>query len=144
MEAKERIGYMIKMIDNTYKLEINLKLKDYRLTQTQSNLLLYLARNDDHKITQREIERFMDCTNPTITGILNRLEKNDFIVRKNSDEDARSKCVELSEKAKQMHREIEEVITLNEARLLSCLEEDERDSLRSLLRKLLLGITQNQ
>lgn len=137
MEEKQRIGYMIKMIDNTYKHEINQKLKDYGLTQTQSSLLLYLARNKDHEISQREIERFMDCTNPTITGILNRLEKNGFIIRKSSSKDARFKCVELSDKANQMHKEIREVLDMNEAHLLACLNENEREQLHDLLSKLL-------
>ena len=134
---KDKIGRLIKHIDMAFDSEITQTLKKYGITSSQIEVLIYLHRNQDHKINQREIEHSLHRSNPTITGILNRLEKNGFIVRESCNQDARYKYIVSTEKARQFHQEMKQSIDKKEALLLSCLSEDEREELIYLLKKLL-------
>lgn len=137
MMQEEKIGRLIKRIDLTFAYEMMKTVKKYDLTSSQVEVLMYLGRNQDHEICQREIERFLHSSNPTVTGILKRLEKNGFIEREISTKDARYKHIIQSDKAKKIHREIKAALQNNEERLLSCLSDEERKELIYLLKKLI-------
>ena len=137
---QEKIGRLIKHIDMVFGSEITQTLKKYGVTSSQMEVLIYLNRNQDHEINQREIEYSLHRSNPTVTGILNRLEKNEFILRQPSNKDARYKCIVSTNKAKQLHADMKQALEKKEAMLLACLSDLERQELIRLLKKLLENI----
>ena len=90
---------------------LNKDLEDIDLTGMQAHVLIYLYKNRKNIINQRDIEREFELTNPTVNGILKRLENKGFIKRVVRLNDARnnermitdksiSLIVEMKKKAK--------------------------------------------
>lgn len=143
MENKYKLGLLVKKINLRYEQIVNCNMKKYGLTKVQSDVLMYLDRNHQHDITQRELEQYLGSSNPTVTGILNRLEQNGFIERIPSKQDARYKNIVLTKQAMEMHSELKQTIKENETNFLSCISEEEREQLRDLLIKVLNHMEEN-
>ena len=60
---------------------LNKELEIIDLTSMQAHVLIYLYKNKNNIINQRDIEREFELTNPTVNGILNRLENKGFIAK---------------------------------------------------------------
>lgn len=98
------------------KVQINIEknmnklLSTYDLTSSQAPILgyIYKAEEDKKEIQQKDIEEFFYLKNPTVTGILDRLEKKGFIKRKISKTDKRIKIVTLTDKSKKIQNEVAE------------------------------------
>ena len=54
---------------------MNEGLKKYDLTKSQRDVLGYLHFTDKDPVIQKDIEEHFHISNPTVTGILNRLEQ---------------------------------------------------------------------
>lgn len=89
------------------------------LTSSQLDVLLCVAQGCGRAVNQKDIEEELKLSNPTVTGILKRLERKGFIVRTVSSHDRRYKEVRLTEKC---------------ARLGETLHPDAREMLRRMFR----------
>jgi DNA-binding MarR family transcriptional regulator len=136
MESKDKLGVLLKKIHLSYDQRINEVVKNYDLTRTQCEVIVFLSKNDDHKVTQKEIECFFSISNPTVTGLLNRLESKEFVVRKTSTKDARFKFIELTDKARALENEIRLQLEENEDSILSSLNKEEEVLLMNLLKRI--------
>ena len=58
----------------------------------------YLHFTDKNPVIQKDIEEHFHISNPTVTGILNRLEQKGFIERKQSLKDKRVRTIVLTKK----------------------------------------------
>lgn len=132
-----KLGVLIKMIHFTYESKINDVLKMYDLTRSQCDILMYLSRSDEN-VTQRMIEKTFHISNPTVTGLLNRLENKGFIERKSLGRDARYKYIVLTDKAIKVEKKLKEELDKNEEELFSFLNNEEREMLRILLKKIII------
>ena len=89
--------------------EINLKInenmrsvfKNMGLTMPQLLVLRILTQKDGMKIS--ELSNKMNLANSTVSGIIDRLEKLEFVNRIRSEEDKRVVYVELSKKSKNLY-----------------------------------------
>ena len=72
----ERIGLLTKSINNAIEKERNRYLAEYDLTAAQSDVLRFVATANARgiEINQVDIEKEFNLSNPTVTGILKRLE----------------------------------------------------------------------
>ena len=95
----EQIGTKFKKIHNIMGNEFNKNMAKIGLTRSQMEVLMYLIKCKDENVSQRDIEKFFHLTNPTITGILGRLENKGFIARITSTTDARIKNIKVTDKA---------------------------------------------
>ena len=82
----------------TIEKRANQMLSPYGLTDTQFNLLMCLYRTPGFALRQVDLEELMSMRNPTITGIVQNLERNGFAERIPNAEDRRSKLVRLTQK----------------------------------------------
>lgn len=102
MEEKS-IGFEIKSLNNLIARKI---MKDAKLgsglniTHVQIKILHYLFNHQDHPVYQRDIEKELSIRRSTVSGIIKTMEKNKFIERVNSKEDARLKQIVMSENIK--------------------------------------------
>ncbi len=99
----EKVGDLVKQVDQAIIKARNRVMADYDLTASQADLLHYIHQNSDHEINQVELERKFHLTNPTITGILKRLEAKGFIVKRPSQKDCRHKSICETEHAAALH-----------------------------------------
>ncbi len=118
------------------KLSVDV-LKPYDLTLTQYKVLKFLLINPQGTIRQVDIEEHFYIRNPTVTRVLQNLEKKGLIERQINPQDNRSKVICLTEKAMKMEKllyklgsELEEKLTVN-------LTSGDKQELLCLLKKLL-------
>jgi len=136
---QKKIGFLMKQIFFMNQARLNEMFAEFGLTGTQTHILIYLFRSHENgcDVMQRDIEKAMDISNPTVTGILNRLENKGLIVRKTSEKDARIKHIVVTEKALELDKILRKKFAENDAALISCLSKAEADSLEDMLLRIL-------
>ena len=112
------------------------ELEPYNLTPTQFKVIKYLLNNQEAEVRQRDIEKAYSMTNPTVTGILQNLEKNNWIERIENPNDARSKVIKLTKKALKQENELYNLGENLEKRFIKGLDKGEQKQLNQLLNKL--------
>lgn len=102
----EKLGLLTKSINNSIERVRNRFLAEYDLTATQSDVLRFVCAADDAdvEINQVDIETEFNLSNPTVTGILKRLEVKGFIEKRPSGKDRRYKWICATPRAKEIHR----------------------------------------
>ena len=79
---KEHVGLLIKFINGRVVTKINKNLADFNLTGVQHEILCFIDRNEHERdVFQNDIEKCLKLTNPTVTGIVKRLEEKEMIAR---------------------------------------------------------------
>lgn len=121
----KKLGYYFKVMANELARNRNKDLERLDLTSSQCDILLYLIAHNKEEVNQRDIEQFFKLSNPTISGILDRLEAKGFIIRKQSSKDARSKQIELTEKSMQVHHHMKKKMQELEKQLLQNVSSEE-------------------
>ena len=78
----KKTGFLIKQVHILQEQRLNRKFEHFGLTAAQTFTLvsLFKAREKNEKLNQKDLERILDISNPTVTGILNRLEAKDLLV----------------------------------------------------------------
>ncbi len=132
------IGYLIKSINDKLKTKADEDLKMHNLTLSQSRVVALLSAKNG-SATQKELEDVLGVSHPTVVGLVSRMEQNG-IVRTFFDGNDRSKTVELTDYAHALGKSMEETINEHENSLLENFTDDEADSLRTLLKKLLANL----
>ena len=126
----------LKMVDHLAKRIGDEHLKQIDLTQSQADMIILLAHESDKVFRQRDIERALNYSNPTVTGLLNRLEQKGFIVRRVDPEDSRARIISLTNKALEIIEEIYQSIRRTEQMLLDGFSEEEIEILQPLMARL--------
>lgn len=139
---KTRTLRQIRRINNAVLKVRNKRLADFDITAAQSDILLYLIRHYKEKdeINQLDIQKFLQLSNPTVSGLLNRLEDKGFITRTPSIKDARYNCVLPTEKALEQRAVMLEHMFYCEDAMLANFTEDEKEELSRLLNKALANV----
>ncbi len=126
----------LKMIEHLAKRIGDEHLKQINLTQSQSDVIVLLAHESDRVFHQRDIERALNYSNPTVTGLLNRLEQKGFIVRQVDPEDSRARIISLTDKALEIIEEIYQSIRQTEQMLFDGFSEEEIQTLQPLMARM--------
>ena len=69
----------LKILDRMMDDHCNKDMEDIGLTGRQFDVIQYLAMCKQDRVKQVMIEKDFKLSNPTVSGILNRMEKNGFI-----------------------------------------------------------------
>jgi DNA-binding MarR family transcriptional regulator len=141
MEDKTQVSMLLKMLDNSLDSQCNRNMKDIELTASQSNIMGYLVYMDGKEVSQRDIELEFKLMNPTVTGILNRLEKKGFIVRVKSRTDARYNYIELTEKGREIPEIVRKKTMEIHKRLFQGLSQAEIDMFENIIKKMIENIS---
>lgn len=136
------INKQLKMIHNAFEERRNRHLLKYNLTSSQMDVIFYLKFHENEKVHQREIEKWFRLKNPTVTGLLNRLEEKGFIIRKTNEADKRFRLIELTEKSRCMMEEMYMEMQQMDERIYSCMTGEERRQLSSLLERILNSVSE--
>ena len=107
MQERMPIGFLFKQINTIYEKEFNNRLKKLGITASQCAVLDYLFNTSEEEITQKDIEKALNLKNPTVTGLLKRLDEKGFVLVVPSNKDKRCQNVFLTEKAYDIQRRME-------------------------------------
>lgn len=135
---KKELGREIHAISNMIGRKIDEGKRQRGISDVspvQTWIVRYLHEHSDRDIYQRDIEREFTITRSTVTGILQLMEKKDFIVRVPVPSDARLKKIVLTGKGEALYDEVQEHIRETEALLVRGMEPQEVATLLELLEK---------
>nr|MCR5552608.1 MarR family transcriptional regulator [Oscillospiraceae bacterium] len=90
---KNAVGPRIKRVNNVLDFWRTQDMERLGLTSTQGYLLGWLTRNADRSVTPSELGRSFKLSQPTISGILQRLEAKGFVTMEADSNDRRRKYV---------------------------------------------------
>lgn len=142
MRERKTIGFLIKQINNVYEKDFNKMLKNLGITSSQCAVLDYLFQSSEEEITQRDIERHLCLKNPTVTGLLKRLEEKGFILSVPSPTDRRCKNIYLTEKAYDIQRKMEASRKKSDKMLTLGMTKREVEAFERALEKVLYNISE--
>ena len=92
--------------------------KVHKITGSNGWILGYLADHENEEIYQKDIEEEFQVRKPTVTGMLQLLEKKGYIYRENSPQDGRLKRIVPTKKAEDIRQAILINIKECEARMV--------------------------
>lgn len=136
MNVDDSVVILIKTISLEFDKLGNQMLIPYQLTYPQFKTIKLLYKNPPLTVRQIDIEKHFSLTNPTVTGIIQNLEKKGLIQRTANPEDSRSKVIALTQKARDMEAELTALGAELEKKATENLTVKERKQLMLLLKKL--------
>lgn len=136
MTTESSFGLLFKQIAIAFENNLQREAARYDLTAAQASILIYLAKAD-HPVNQRELEHYYHLSNPTVTGLMKRMEAKEFIRREISKEDNRSKHIILTPKATEISSEVRANLNKVETEIVESIGPEACDQLRSLLTQVL-------
>ncbi len=140
MRERMTIGFMFKQINNVYEKEFNNRLRTLGITASQCAVLDYLFVSSKEAVTQRDIEKALCLRNPTVTGLLKRLDEKGFILVVPSNKDKRCKNIYLTEKAYDIQRRMEMDRKKLDKMLTIGMNKKEIGALEKMLKRVLYNI----
>lgn len=142
MKERMPIGFMIKQINTIYEKELNNLLKSVGITASQCAVLDYLFRSDEEAVNQRDIEKALSLRNPTVTGLIKRLEEKGYLLSVPSARDKRCKNIYLTEKAYDIQRRMEANRRKIDKKFTLGMNKKEKAALERMLEKVLYNIAE--
>ena len=136
------LGFKFKQINTIYEKEFNNRLKKLGITASQCAVLDYLFNTSEDEVNQRDIERALSLRNPTVTGLLKRLEENGFVLIVSSNRDKRCKNIYLTEKAYDIQKKMDSDRRKIDKKLTIGMNKKEIAALQKMLDRVLYNITE--
>lgn len=132
-----KISILIKKSAVRFDKLSNQILTPYDLTSSQFKILMVLYNAPGESVRQTDIETKFSLTNPTVTGLVQKLEAKDLVKRVPHPEDRRSKLLLLTDRALKMKGELLAQANSLEQQMTDNLTAAECEQLADLLLKLL-------
>lgn len=112
-------------------------LAEYGVTQPQSALLLVLHKSiqSGEKINRKYLQETMQLSGPTITGLLEGLEKKHIIKRNINEQDKRALDIVITPSGMELVNKIQLVMTDQEHTIVKGMSQDEISLFYKLLKK---------
>ena len=131
------IGVIARSLDSIS----NIEFKKYDLTKGQ---YIYLARIYEHPgIIQEKVAEMINVDRTTAARAIKKLESNDFIIRKQSDDNKKEKKLYVTEKGKQTYPILDREEHYSNEIALKGLSAAERKQIFSLLERVEDNISEN-
>ena len=112
------LGYKFKLINDKFTSHNNEGLKKDGLTFSQIALLLYLEKNRDHRVTQKELCEGLHVKHPTMIGLISRMEEKELLKQTIDPVNRRYRNIVMTEKSeailqrmRQNHEDTNRILT---------------------------------
>lgn len=129
----EGIGFVIHDVARMMRWQFDRRASNLKLTRSQWSVLAHLLRTDG--IQQKDLAEQMDITAITLTGLLDRMEREGWVERRADPDDRRAKRIYLTEKVAPVTKELRSLAREVRKSALQGLSEAEQQQLMSLLIK---------
>lgn len=112
-------------------------LKEFDLNKTQANILFTL--HSHAFLSQKELAEHLNVTAPSITSAIQKMERNDYIMRRQDENDQRIMRLGLTEKGEACIAHVKQVARQMDELIFRGMSAEER----MLLRRLMIQIYEN-
>lgn len=109
-------------------------LADMELTAAQGHIIAFVAHHGPPPCA-RDIEQAFQLSHPTVSGLLTRLERKDFIEQRPDPSDRRCKRIFLLEKGRQCLSVMDQTIRQTEHRIVQNFTPQEQELFSQLLNR---------
>ncbi|MCD7859188.1 MAG: MarR family transcriptional regulator [Firmicutes bacterium] len=116
-------GHAVHLLHRCTDQSMSAMLESMDLTAAQGHILGFLAHHNAP--CQHDIEKAFHLSHPTVSGLLSRLEKKEFVALRGDESDRRRKRIYLLPKGQQCFERIEELIEANERKIIRGFSEQE-------------------
>lgn len=106
------------------------------VTYAQGKVLFFLHEQSDGAAAMKEIERYLDVSHATVSGIVSRLSEKGLVTCEKSDKDARAKLVRLTETENDGFEEMKRRRSELEEMLLNGFSVEERATMKRNLARI--------
>ena len=136
---KYPLGAMLKFASRMAEKNINDKMIEFNMTRSQMDLLAFVFVKDKEgaEVNQVDIEKYLNLKNPTVSGLINRLEKKEYIKRVSSKKGANFKSILITDKGKNLLEEGKKIIDNSEENMFAVLTNEEKIEFERLLKKVI-------
>jgi len=140
-DPKIRLSLLLKLSATAFDRCLTRTTNDIELTSSQCQVLGFIhARTNQGEVNPIDIERHYHLKRPTVSGILQRLEKKDFITFVPSSKDHRYKQIVLTRKAMDHHERMEEAILATEKKMFRNVSDEEQQYMCGLLKRMICNL----
>jgi len=135
--GKPDVDFYIQSLALSLRYTNDQKLEEYDITNQQARLLGGICRSlyDGVNISRKFLEDMMQLKGPSVTSLLNGLEKNGFIVRCSNKDDGRAMNIKVTEKGEQVLAVLRIVFESTEQQILFDMTPAEQEQFIALLQK---------
>ena len=140
---QDSLGFMLNVAARQMRRALVQRLNAFGLTPTQY-ITLWSLYECGEEIPQSQLGKKLFLDNPTMTGIIDRMERDGFLERVPDENDRRVIKVRLTKKSKTLRGQIEEIATEIDQRTAKMLNESVYNQTLEILRRLTLHGHENK
>lgn len=129
------LGFMLNVAARQMRRALVQRLNEFGLTATQY-ITLWSLYECDEEIPLSQLGRKLFLDNPTMTGIIDRMERDGFLERVPDENDRRVIKVRLTKKSKALRGQIQEIATDIDQRTSKMLNESVYNQTLDILKRL--------
>ena len=97
MEHRETCGMLIKQVQDAVAKKLNNSLRESGLTHVQLGTLIALEHTEGRTLRLKELEKIFHVSQPTVVGVVDRLEEKGLTVSGESPDGLLPEIVELND-----------------------------------------------
>ena len=135
-------GHLLRILHWCTDQSMTNALETLELTAAQGHIMGFLAHRKEPPCP-KDIEVEFQLSHPTVSGILTRLEKKDFIEILPDEHDRRCKRIYLRPKGRECMETMHGVIQSNETRLVAGFTEEEQALFADFLKRAIANMGGN-
>lgn len=132
------LSYLIIMASRQLKNKLDKALKEVDITAAQFSVIMQIYLSEQ-PITAAEIAERLRSDRPTISGIINRLEKKGIVIKVYNPEDKRSSYLEIYKDYNKLVEKIKNISDELTIDIFSIYSKEEAKQLTGMIRKLIEG-----
>jgi MarR family transcriptional regulator for hemolysin len=133
--TSEQLGLALGEVVRSWKAKLNGRLRHLGLSQSKWLTLWHLSRFPAG-IIQKDLAYRVGVEGPTLVRLLDRLEKDQWVLRKNSKTDRRSKIIFLTKKAQPTIGKIHKIVATLRQEIFVALPDSELNTCLSVMLKI--------
>ncbi|MEE9190476.1 MAG: MarR family transcriptional regulator [Candidatus Neomarinimicrobiota bacterium] len=131
---EESTGFLCVRTARSMKKKLDARLVKFKITSSQHTVLSALLENNGLSLSEIGNKVFLD--KPAITGLADRLEKDNLVERKRTTADRRVVRLYLTEKGRKLLLDIDNLANEVDGELVSVLSGKELQEFRTLLNRI--------
>lgn len=132
VQLSTHYGHYIRILHSATDQSLTNAAADLELTAAQCHIMGFITHRKTPPCS-RDIEQAFHLSHPTVSGLLSRLEKKDFICFQPDEHDRRCKRIYVLPKGYELEETMQRTIAATEQQLVSGFTEEEQAQFSSLL-----------
>ena len=134
MKHEETPGMLIKQVQDAFGKKLNNSLRESGLTHVQIGVLSVLEHMEGKQLRLKELEKIFHVSQPTVVGVVDRLEEKGYIRTVRDPSDKRVRLAQITEEGTKKWRHEHDVVKKTDREMVRGLSEAEQKELMRMLR----------